>query len=93
MTVLQLDTYPSRLIRKAIRHINQRNPILMEAYRFILQEEVSSCQHVANNYSLSTMNASRTLGSVNIISKLNARAQEVLAPKVCQQRAHIKHAP
>lgn len=52
MTVLQLDTYPSRLIRKAIRHINQRNPILMEAYRFILQEEVSLCQHVANNYSL-----------------------------------------
>lgn len=53
MSVLQLDTYPSRLIRKAIRHINQRNPILMDAYRFILQEEVSSCQHVANdNYSV-----------------------------------------
>lgn len=92
MTVLQLDTYPSRLIRKAIRHINQRNPILMDAYRFILQEEVSSCQHVPTT-TLSTMNASRTLGSVNIIIKLNARAQEVLAPKVCQQRAHIKHAP
>lgn len=48
MTVLQLGTYPSRLIRRALKHVNPRNPVVVEAYRFILQEEVSSCQHVAN---------------------------------------------
>jgi len=48
ISVLQLESYPSRLIRKAIRHINPRCTVLQDAYRFILQEEVSSCQHVAS---------------------------------------------
>ncbi|EDV95581.1 GH15699 [Drosophila grimshawi] len=39
ISVLQLATYPSRLIRRAIRHIDPRNPVLQDAYRFILQEE------------------------------------------------------
>ncbi|XP_043071483.1 uncharacterized protein LOC6558889 isoform X2 [Drosophila grimshawi] len=40
ISVLQLATYPSRLIRRAIRHIDPRNPVLQDAYRFILQEEI-----------------------------------------------------
>ncbi|TDG53310.1 hypothetical protein AWZ03_000125 [Drosophila navojoa] len=39
MSVLQLDTYPSRLIRKSIRNIDARSAVLQDAYRFILQEE------------------------------------------------------
>ncbi|XP_062127566.1 dynein axonemal heavy chain 3 [Drosophila sulfurigaster albostrigata] len=39
LSVLQLESYPSRLIRKAIRHINPRSTVLQDAYRFILQEE------------------------------------------------------
>ncbi|ALC43064.1 CG17150 [Drosophila busckii] len=39
MSVLQLETYPSRLIRLAVRRIDSHNPVLQDAFKFILQEE------------------------------------------------------
>ncbi|XP_030372078.1 dynein heavy chain 3, axonemal [Scaptodrosophila lebanonensis] len=39
ISILQLETYPSHLIRKTICYVNPRNPLLLEAYDFILKEE------------------------------------------------------
>jgi len=42
MSIVQLTTYPSHLIRKAFRRIDPRSALLQDAYRFILKEEVST---------------------------------------------------
>lgn len=82
MSVLQLGTYPSRLIRRALKHVNPRNPVVVEAYRFILQEEVSSCQHVANysNYDFVSDECIEDSGASTLLANLT-RAREVLAQK------------
>ncbi|XP_036671579.3 dynein axonemal heavy chain 3 isoform X3 [Drosophila suzukii] len=39
MSIVQLTTYPSHLIRKAFRRIDPKSALLQDAYRFILKEE------------------------------------------------------
>ncbi|XP_033238860.1 dynein heavy chain 3, axonemal [Drosophila pseudoobscura] len=39
ISILQVETYPSRLIRKALRFIDAKSPLLRDAWKFILHEE------------------------------------------------------